>query len=116
MMNKGIIILCEVGVLLNKTHKEYNAYNHVWNHKWGFYNENDILYEEKDKDKAIEYAKQYVNTGVENTYAIVSNEGICEWEDELDDGDLDIIPGCYDCKDVIYSVAKINGKIVENFL
>ena len=46
-MAKGIITMCEVGVLLDKNHSEFDFYSNSWNHEYGFYNENNILYQSK---------------------------------------------------------------------
>ena len=113
-MAKGIITMCEVGVLLDKNHSEFDFYSNSWNHEYGFYNENNILYQ--SETEARKYAKEYVSKGVDNTYAIVSNEGECVWEEPFDDGDLSITAGYFDASDILYCVAKINGKIIENFL
>lgn len=113
---KDVIRMLEVGVLLDKRHPEYESYNNVWDQKHGFFNENNILYREKDTEEAIDYARQYVKKGVDNTYAIISNEGECEWEGPFDDGNLDITSKSFDMADVIFSIVKINGTVIENWL
>ena len=103
-MNKKNIFLCEVGVLLNESDAEFNNYNNVWNHEYGFYDEDATLFLKKE--------------GVDNTYAILADEGLCDC-DKFNDEDYDIsevISGEHNVKDIIYCIAKINGKIVENFL
>lgn len=54
-----------------------------------------------------------MEAGVENTYAIVSNTTL---DNEVDLDDVDVDCEEYILDNVVYSVAKINGKIVENFL
>lgn len=60
----------EVGVLLPKTHEEYEDYSQVYDEKHAFYDENVVFF--TNKEKAITYAKKYVRNGVVNTYGIVS--------------------------------------------
>lgn len=91
----------------------YKAYD---NDKYGFHDENQIAYLAKEKDDAILHGKAYVENGVDGTYAVLTDQGECE---NGNDGDFD--DGCvegfeYKHKNIIYSVAKINGRIVENFL
>ena len=67
----------------------------------------------KKEKSAIKQAKSYVEEGVESTYAIVS---ITALPDDFDFEDGYVENESYILEDVIYSVAKINGEIVENFL
>lgn len=60
----------EVGVFLDEDNVEYNYYNEVYDKKHSYYEENVVF--ELDYLQAIEYAKSYVNNGVNGTYAIVS--------------------------------------------
>lgn len=67
------------------------------------------------EDEAIKQAKQYVIDGVENTYAVVSNVTL---DDDVDINDEGL---CVDYKEyitdnIVYSVAKIDEKIIENFI
>lgn len=115
----GTLLCCEVGVLLKPDHKEFDAYAIVYDKKYGYFNENDIAYKEVDKEKAIAYAKEYVEKGVDMTYAIITDEGLCDYEvytntgELVDDGEIE---SDYNADDIIYSVAKIDGEIVENFI
>jgi hypothetical protein len=111
---KGILICCDVGVLLTSDDEEFEYYSQVYDHKYGYYDENQIAYKEADTDEAIEYAKQYVADGVDMTYAVITNQGQCHYTEPFDDGNIGGFT--YSYEDVIYSVAKINGKIVENFI
>ena len=103
--------LLDVGVLLSKEDEEFDFYSQAYNGKYGFYDEGQCY--ESNKMTVIVNARQYVEDGVENTYAIVSNTWL--------PNDFDFEEGCvedetYKMEDVIYSVAKINGEIVEDFL
>lgn len=103
--------LVEVGILLSVEDEEYNCYNHVYDKKHGYYDEDQ--YYVKDKTEAIKNAKTYVENGVENTYAVVS---ITVVPDDYDFEDGYVFDEFYHLNDVEYSVAKINGKIIENFI
>lgn len=112
-----MINLClDVGTLLSPDEIYFSCYRAYDNDDLGFHDDNQIAYKEEDKDKAIAYGKKYVENGHEGTYAVLTNQGDCLNGDdgEFDDGMIEGFE--YNLKDVIYSVAKINGKIVENFL
>lgn len=67
----------------------------------------------KKKEDAVASAKEYVEKGVENTYAIVS---VTDLPDNTDFDDVDVEGEDYLVENIHYSVAKINGAIVENFV
>lgn len=84
-------------------------YAYAYDNQYGYYDEDQFYVE--SKEDAIKQAKEYVEDGTENTYAIVSDSYVS------DDNDLTILEDeSYLPEDVIYSVAKINGNIVENFV
>ena len=107
-----IVYLVDVGVLIHEGEHEFESYNCVYNHKYGFYDENQWYV--RSKQEAIKAAKEYVDSGVENTYAIVSQEETNK--DEYDDDDYNPSDHEYTMDNVVYSSAKINGSIVEHFL
>jgi hypothetical protein len=111
----------ELGVLLPKTHKEYNDYNQVYGGKNAYYDENEVLF--MTKEDAICYAKYKVATGVTNTYAIVvdeiiitDNEGIeairgFGWNDSIDMADF-----TFDGTNVVFSLVKTESGQIEDFI
>lgn len=107
--------LIDEGILLSKDDEEFEDYATVYDKKYGYYDEGQ--YYVKEEQKAIEDAKAYVEVGVENTYAIVSNTTLDD-DVDLDDEELtvDVDGEEYILDNVVYSVAKINGEIVEHFL
>lgn len=107
--------LIDEGILLTEEDEEFESYATVYNKKYGYYDEGQ--YYIKDEQRAIEDAKAYVEAGVENTYAIVSNTTLDD-DVDIDDDELavDVVCEEYILDNVVYSVAKINGKIVEHFL
>ena len=106
-----VVYLVDAGILLSQDDEEYICYNHVYDKKHGYYDE--IQYYVKDKADAIQEAKSYVENGVENTYAVVS---ISVVPDDYDFEEGYVFDECYQLADVEYSVAKINGEIVEHFV
>ena len=62
----------EVGVIWNKedAQEEYECYNKVYDKEHAYYDENVAF--ALDYNKALEYAKSYVESGVNGTYAIIS--------------------------------------------
>ena len=75
----------EVGVLLDKDNEEYGCYNGVYDKLNSYYDENVVF--ELDYLKALEYAKNYVENGVNGTYAIISK--IYYNSEEIYGGDTD---------------------------
>lgn len=59
----------EVGVLLDKDNSEYDLYLY-YDKKHSYYEENSVLF--LDYNRAVEYAKNYVDNGVNGTYSIIS--------------------------------------------
>lgn len=103
------VFLVDEGVLLNRDDKSFEMYAYAYDNQYGYYDEDQFYVE--SKEDAIKQAKEYVEDGAENTYAIVSDSYVS------DDNDLTILEDeSYLPEDVIYSVAKINGNIVENFV
>ena len=111
---KTNVIGLDVGVLLTELDEEFNCYNGVYDHRYGYYDENQIAYKESDLEKAIKYARQYVLDGVDMTYAVITNQGQINYNDEFDDGNIEDFT--YKPEDVIFSVAKIYGRIIEDFV
>ena len=119
----------EVGVLWTKDeeHEDYDCYNSVYDKQYGYYDENVAF--ELDYNKALEYARNYVENGVNGTYAIISK---IDYDSEYyHKNDLDcmfqmlenILGGSYieeyidlfgselyDIKNVVYSVCKEKNK------
>lgn len=118
-MAKGVLKLLDMGVLLTNEDEEYDAYNKVYtgadgSSMYGFYDESQTIYKEKDMEKAIKEAVAYVKNGVDKTYAVITNQGECNYSEPLDTEDIEGMT--YEACDIEYSVAKINGNIVEAFL
>ena len=111
----------ELGVLLPKTHKEYNDYNQVYGGKNAYYDENEVLF--MTKEDAICYAKYKVATGVKNTYAIVVDEIINTNNEVVEEikmsgwsFDIDMDEFTFDGTNVVFSLVKTENKQIENFL
>ena len=111
---KTNVIGLDVGVLLTQDEKLFDFYSHVYDHKYGYYDEYQRGYKEKDLAEAIKYAREYVADGVDMTYAVITNQGQINYNNEFDEDNIEGFT--YDAKDVIFSVAKINGEIIENFI
>jgi len=107
--------MLEIGILLTENDAEYDSYNFVYGGGYGYFNENNIIYKAEDVNTAIEFARKYVSEGVNMTYAILTNQGIFDYEDEeFDDGNLELIGGgSFNAEDVEFVVAKIDGVIEE---
>ena len=108
------IYFLETGVLLDEQNAEYEAYSDVYDKKHGFYDECQKYM--LRLDEAIREAEMYVQSGVENTYAIISvfEEDCSFTEDELDD--MDLPDNGYSMEDVLFSIVKKEKRLVRNFL
>lgn len=111
----------ELGVLLPKTHKEYNDYSQVYGGKNAYYDENEVLF--MTKEDAICYAKYKVATGVTNTYAIVVDEIINTNNEVVEEikmsgwsFDIDMDDFTFDGTNVVFSLVKTENEQIENFL
>ena len=115
------VYLVEIGILLDENHKDFTSYNTVYDEKHGYYDEGQF-YMANEKD-AINYIKDYVKSGVPNTYGIVSiselDDKLLDKYNSLEDMLEDVFPvehEMYLLDNVRYSLAKMDGEIVENFL
>ncbi len=108
------LICCDTGVLLTQNDSLFQGYSIVYDHKYGYYDENQTAYKKEDLEKAIADARLYVNDGVDMTYAVISDQGICWCSEPFDSSET--LGFTFAKEDVLYSIAKINGKIVENFI
>lgn len=105
------VYLVDVGVLLSKEHEEFEKYAIVYDKRYGYYDEDQFY--TRTKEEAIEYVKKYVEEGVDLTYGIISNATL---PDDYDFENDSFGPEKYELSDVIYSIAKFDGKIKENFV
>lgn len=107
------VYLVDCGVLenLEQTEDAYITYDR----KYGYYDE--CQYYEPVFENAQQSALEYVKHGCDGTYAVISESrhkietfgGENIYDSPVEDED-------YDTKSIVYSVAKIDGKIVENFV
>ena len=103
--------LVDVGILLPSDHEEFDCYANVYDKKHGYYDEDQFY--TRTKKEAIEYVKKYVDDGVETTYGVVSETTLPYYYD-FDNGELG--PETYHLVDVVYSIAKVDGEMKENFV
>ena len=124
------IFKVECGVLLDREHEDFEAFSNVYDKKNAYFDE--IIFIENTLEKAKYYAEQYVEDGVNGTYAIISYFEIGEeYNDytleEIEDNYIDILGAdCYDEKFVVKSYWKVrnkdnpypktNGVILVNFM
>lgn len=107
----------EVGVLMtDKSDEDYDYYAKVYDHQYGYYDEDQHY--EQDKDAAIAYVMDYVKAGVDFTYGVVSPTRLdeCCFKDGKLLEDLTVEDEDYSAGNVIYSIAKMYNKIVECFV
>lgn len=95
------VYLIEVGVLLTKNDPEYDFYSNVYDKKHAFYDENQYYVDSLDQAK--HGAKEYVEQGVDDTYAIISSSAL---PDDIDVADAITENESYSIKDVVYSLKK----------
>ena len=104
--------LLDCGILLSPEDDQFEHYAKVYDKEYGYYDEGMCYI--STKSEAIRQAKKYVNDGVNNTYAVVSTTFLPR---DFDFDNENLVAGeNFDSDDVIYSIAKINGEIVEDFV
>lgn len=98
----------EVGVLLEKDNTDYKCYNSVYDKKNAYYDENVAF--ELDYARALEYAKNYVDNGVNGTYAIISKlkYNSKQLYGGCNDEEIDIVS--YDLNNIL------GGHYLENYI
>ena len=98
----------EVGVLCYPTSELFEQYNEVYDHQYGYYDENQFW--EKDFKKAKTYVEEYVKNGVDTTYGLIKEYDLTYIP--IDDGlALD-----YDTHNIIFSIMKDHNEIIPNFI
>lgn len=105
--------LLDEGVLLTEKDEEFKSYNTVYDEKYGYYDECQRYV--ATEEEAIEQAKHFVVDGIENAYAVVSRTTLDD-DVDINDDELCVEGEEYITDNIVYSVAKIDGKIVENFI
>lgn len=117
------LIGVEVGVLLPPEDEEFGFYS-VNNPElpFGFYDENQYAVREDCFDRERRYVEEYVLNGVDGTYGVISVQGYLEEtpetasHDELTDY-TELSYGFFkNAGEVLFSVCKRDGKLVEGFL
>lgn len=101
----------DVGILLSKNNKEFDFYSTVYDKQYGYFDENQFYIQKSEK--AIDFVNKYVKEGVDNTYGVISQTTL---PDDFNFEDSEFGPEKYLLEDVVYSIAKIDGKIVESFI
>ena len=119
------VYLVDCGILLEPDDREFESYNMVYDKKWGYCDCGDGQYYWRRTLKELQtlLTKQILN-GPDMGYAVVSHAVIDDeiYErcvDEDPDGktlDIPVEGETYTVDDVLWSIAIINGQVVENFI
>lgn len=124
-MSKNVYCV-EYGCLLNKTDEEYENYTGVYGTRdYGFYDEcmTPLVVEDNDKSELAEQGRLSIDElhsyyGYDNCYCVITYQGKDDDYYDIDDEDFmfDTDEIDFSKNAVAYSVAMINGEIVENFI
>ena len=98
------------GVLLTKDDQEFEAYSNVYDKKYGYYDE--AQYYVSSLKQAIRNAELCMRHGVVGTYVVVSKTAI---RDPYSVDETPVEGETYSLDSVVYSVAKTDDGVVENF-
>lgn len=79
-MERTDLFRLEVGILLGKDHEEFENYNKVYTKDFGFYDEDVTFY--LDYEKTAKDAKDYVKSGTNGTYAVITSTLVKLTEEE----------------------------------
>lgn len=108
------IYLLEVGKLLEKDHKDYDFFSQKYDGKHGYYDQ--IQMYKSNYYEAVSLANSYIKAAADNTYVIVSRRELkCNVSPKVLDG-MSVTPLQYDTDSVVFSAAKENYVITENFV
>lgn len=110
-MNTKEVYLIDVGILLTQKDDEFESYAIVYDKKYGYYDENQ--YNKPTLEEAILDVKKYIENGCDGTYGVVSK--LVAPEDFDCDNDF-LGPKSYSLDNIVYSLAKIDNQIIENFI
>lgn len=114
-MNNQEVYLLDFGVLVSMTEEDVGYYAYTYDGKYMYFDE-WMGYSINFKD-SIEAAKKYVADGVDNTYAVISITSRNFKDTNIEEIEHSAIFGeDYSLAGVQYSIAKINGEIVESFI
>lgn len=124
MENKMNFYGYELGVLLNKSDDEFDFYQNNKELDFGFYNEDNGFFVEKDYKTRLKQLRNYVDKGVNGTYCIISYQGKVdhgskEYKDIINEKssiDNMIFDFFKNSSLIEYSICKKDGKIIEYFL
>ena len=99
------IYFIEVGVLLDNTSELFEDYNMVYDHNYGYYDENQFF--QKDFQKAKQYVEEYVEKGINLTYGLIKRYNL----DYMPEEGID-----YTVDNIILSIKKENNQLHYNFI
>jgi hypothetical protein len=103
--------LVDLGILLDKTDKEFEYYSCVYDHQYGYYDLNQYYV------PTLEEATRDVETFVKKTndsYGIIS---VAELNDDFNfDCELNSVSENYLVEDIEWSLSNQKGIITENFI
>lgn len=103
----------EVGVLLKEDDEEFDNYAEVYDKKHSFFDEDQYAVEEFEQAKKD--VQEYVKDGVDRTYGIVCDFPV-EDDFNFEEDEIYVDMVMHAAENVLYSVAKKNGELIENFL
>ena len=114
------IYLVDCGYLIKEGEEDFDGYNNVYDKKWGYYDD-DQYYSDQSLAELKAMASKYVAED-EGAYVVISLTFLPDYvvEDALEKGEeissLDVEDEDYSLSGVVYSIANIDGEIVENFV
>lgn len=124
---KASVLAYECGVLVGPDDSEFDYYaNNNPNLPYGFYDESQGMFATKHLDFWLDGMHNYVKNGVDNTYAIISFQGLVDFDskehiDLLNDTyEFDVSDMSYtffkNANEVVWSCCKKDGKLIIGFL
>lgn len=115
---KKELYLVDMGILIDKYDKDFEYYGTCYGiEEYHLYDENMWLFLKEDFEKEKTLLKQYINKLVNNTYFIITKQGLWDIEENDCFSDLDISYCDFLRENVVYSIMKDkNGNIIENFI
>lgn len=103
------VYFIEVGVLIKNHEEEFEKYNIVYDHLYGYYDEDQ--YWSKDINEAKREVVKYVSRGIEGTYGLIK-----EYDIEPFQGWRKMKVPDYDVDNIIFSVRKEHNLFDYDFI
>ena len=109
------VYILDIGILIPLDDSGAESYSHMYDNKYGYYDECQQYC--TSLEDVVEAGRNYVTNGVENTYVVISvSTNTFEGMNIPEIEESPVENEHFHLADVKYSFAKINNKVVKDFI